>query len=107
MNYAESLRKELADKNANIVATRFEPNRDKILKPIAEGIKRIGYVSIDTSGYDTSSYEGRIASSAAGWLKNSDLDAFANWLTKEGFRVTREWWGMSTNGLPDMLKIRL
>ena len=107
MNYAESLRKELADKNANIVATRFEPNRDKILKPIAEGIKRIGYVCIDTSGYDTSSYEGRIASSAAGWLKNSDLEAFANWLTKEGFRVTQQWWGMSTNGLPDMLKICL
>lgn len=107
MNYAETLRKEIADNNANIAATRFEPNKDKILKPIAEGIKRIGYVCIDTSGYDTSSCEGRYASAAAGWLKYTDLNAFADWLTKEGFKVSRQWWGMSTNGFPDMVKITL
>lgn len=107
MNYAETLRKEIADNNANIAATRFEPNKEKILKPIAEGIKRIGYVCIDTSGYDTSSCEGRYASAAAGGLKNSDLDAFTWWLNKKGFDVTRQWWGGAKNGFPDMLKIHL
>lgn len=107
MNYADKLRQEVKNTKAEIIATKFEPNRIEILGTIARGIERLGYVQIDTSGCHTGTYEGDCASSAAGSLKNSDLIVFADWLTKEGFDVCPMWWGYSSDGFPDMLKIRL
>ena len=57
MNYADTLRKELNDKNKSIIATEFEPRKEAIMETIAKGIKRIGYVSIDTFNH-TGSCEG-------------------------------------------------
>ena len=103
MNYAEQLKGEIASKNAAIIAEKCEPNKEKIMNAIAEGIRRIGYVCIDTSGYNTSSHEGRMCGS----FKNSELDALKEFVEREGFKVSRMWWGMSSNGFPDMLKITL
>lgn len=104
MNYAEQLRNEMSKSNKLIIATKFAPHKEQIMNALAEGIKRIGYVCIDTSGYNTSSYEGRIAMCDA---KREELPALAEFIRAEGFNVTQQWWGMSSNGFPDMLKITL
>ena len=106
MNFADTLRNEIANKNAEIVKTQFEPNKDKAMEILARGIKRIGYVCIDTFNH-TSTAEGGELSVALGHIKTEHLNALAEWLTKEGFNVTRQWWGYSSDGLPDMLKIRV
>lgn len=106
MGFADNLRKELNGTNEEIIATRFEPNKERAMGILAEGIKRIGYVCIDTL-CGTSSYEGNQLSSALGSIKNKDLDALHQWLTREGFKVSKMWWGYSSDGLPDMVKIRV
>lgn len=106
MNAAEMLKAELATKNQEIIDTRFEPNKDKAMEIIARGIKRIGYVCVDTFNH-TSTCEGGELSVALGHLTCRDLNAAADWLKKEGFIVTRQWWGFSSDGDPDMIKIRV
>lgn len=103
MNAAEALRAEVSAKNKEIIETIIEPKRERILSAVAEGIRRIGYVTIDTSGYNTSSMEGRMT----GIYDSKYLNALAEWLRTEGFKVSRQWWGMSCNGDPDMLTIKL
>lgn len=106
MNFADKLRNEMNDKNNEIIATRFEPNKDKAMEILARGIKRIGYVCIDTFNR-TSTLEGSQLSSALGSIENKDLNALHQWLTREGFKVSKMWWGYSSDGIPDMVKIRL
>lgn len=103
MNAAEALRAEVAAKNKEIIETIIEPKRERILSAVAEGIRRIGYVTIDTSGYDTSSMEGRMT----GIYDSKYLNALAEWLSTEGFNVSRRWWGCCSGGDPDMLTIKL
>ena len=106
MNAADKLRNELNNETANIIADRFEPNKDKAMEIIARGIKRIGYVCIDTFNH-TSTCEGGELSVALGHINNKDLNALHTWLTKEGFNVSKQWWGYSSNGIPDMVKITI
>ena len=40
MNFADTLREELNNKNRNIIATEFEPRKEAIMENIAKGIKR-------------------------------------------------------------------
>lgn len=105
MNAAELLRAELANKNQEIINTRFEPNKEKAMEILARGIKRIGYVCVDTLCH-AGTCEGDQLSAALD-LDCRCLNAAADWLKKEGFTVTRQWWGFSTDGDPDMIKIRL
>jgi len=102
MGFADNLREEINNTNEQIIATRFEPRKGEIMGIIAQGIKRIGYVQIDTSGYHAGTMEGTMIGA-----KREELNALAEWLRKEGFIVTPQWWGYSSNGLPDMLKIRV
>ena len=101
--FADTLRNEVKNENERILEEIILPKKDQILSAVAAGIKRIGYVVIDTSGYDTSSYEGRMT----GIYKQEYLGALYDFLEGEGFRVVRSWWGLSTNVSPDMLKITL
>ena len=101
MNFADTLREELNNKNRNIIATEFEPRKNAIMETIAKGIKRIGYVSIDTFNH-TGTCEGN----ALG-INSKNIEAFAEFLKAEGFKVSRQWWGYSTDGVPDMLKIKV
>jgi hypothetical protein len=102
MGFADNLRKEMADANKEIIATRFEPRKATIMNIIAEGIRRIGYVEIDTSAYGTGTWEGKQIG-----VKQEELNAFKEFLEGEGFKVSCRWWGLSCSGLPDMLKITL
>ena len=101
MSFADTLRKELDDKNQNIIATEFEPRKEEILQTIAKGIRRLGYVSIDTFN-NTGTLEGDSLG-----INYKNIEAFAVFLKAEGFKVSRRWWGYSSNGVPDMLKIRV
>ena len=101
--FADTLRNEVKNENEKILEEIILPRKETILRSVAEGIKRIGYVTIDTSGYDTSSLEGRWV----GIYKKEYLPALCEFLKEEGFNVRKQWWGMSTDGLPDMLKITL
>lgn len=103
MNAADKLREQLKNKNAKIIAERIEPNKETLLNAIARGIERIGYVEIDTL-HNTSTYEGRQIGFSP---EPNELDALAEFLTAEGFKVSKMWWGYSSNGFPDMLKIKL
>lgn len=104
MAFADKLRAEVADKNQEIINNEILPRKEQILNAVAEGIKRIGYVCIDTSTYGTSSAEGR----KVGIFDCRKLNALAQFLKGEGFTVSKMWWGMgSCDGDPDMLKIKL
>ena len=103
MNAADKLRAEIEAGNKEIITTIIEPKREQILKAVSDGIKRIGYVTIDTSGYGTSSHEGRMT----GIHDCKHLNALREWLMAEGFKVARKWWGCSCDGDPDMLTITL
>ena len=101
MGFADNLRNELKNTNAEIIATNFEPRKEEIFNTIATGIKRIGYVKIDTC-CSTGTCEGvRLG------VKSNEINAFAEFLQKEGFRVQKSWWGYSSDGNPDMLTIRV
>lgn len=102
-NAADKLREELNNENKAIIANKFQPNKEQIISAITKGIKRIGYVCIDTSGYNTSSLEGRMC----GHIERKELYAFKEFVQAEGFKTTLQWWGLSTNGLPDMIKVTL
>lgn len=104
MNYAEQLKAEVNNANASIITTKFEPKKKQIMNAIVEGIKRIGYVTIDASGCHAGTYEGNIARCGA---ETKDLNALAEFIQKEGFKVSKMWWGYSSDGFPDMLKITL
>lgn len=106
MGFADNLRKELNNENEEIIAARFEPNKDKAMEILSRGIKRIGYVCIDTFNH-TSTCEGCELSVALGHITGKDLNALHQWLTREGFKVSKMWWGYSSDGIPDMVKIRL
>lgn len=106
MNFADKIRNELNNTNNEIIDSRFEPNKEKAMEIIARGIKRIGYVCIDTLCH-TSTCEGGELSVALGHIDSKDLNALHEWLTKEGFKVSKMWWGYSSDGIPDMIKIRL
>ena len=99
MNFADTLREELNNKNRNIIATEFEPHKDAIMATIAKGIKRIGYVKIDHFNH-TGTCEGDSLG-----INSKNIEAFVEFLRAEGFKVSRQWWGYSTDGVPDMLKI--
>lgn len=101
MGFADNLRSELKGKNAEIIATRFEPRKEEIFNIIATGIKRIGYVKTDFFN-NTGTREGNMLG-----LKRGEVDAFVEFLTKEGFRVQRSWWGYSSEGEADMLTIKV
>lgn len=103
MNAAEKLRAELNNENKEIIANKFQPNKEQIISAIIKGIKRIGYVCIDTSGYDTSTPEGR----ECGSIKAKELYAFSDFVRAEGFKTSLRWWGLSTSGTPDMINITL
>ncbi len=100
MNYAETLKAEMANTDQQIIDNEIMPRKDEILSTIAAGIKRIGYVCID-SLCGTSSAEG----CKVGIFDNKKFPALIKFLTSEGFKVSRQWWGYSANGLPDMIKI--
>jgi hypothetical protein len=103
MAFADKLRKEIADRDQQIINNEILPKKEQILNAVSEGIKRIGYVCIDT-GYGTSSHEGLMV----GIHDCRKLNALAKFLQGEGFKVSKMWWGMgSCDGDPDMLKIRL
>ena len=104
MNYADKLRAEQADKNKEIIKNLIEPRKDAILEEVSNGIRRIGYVTIDTSGYRAGTYEG----CRVGIHEREHLPAFTEWLKEQGFKVKQMWWGMgSCSGYPDMIEIRL
>ena len=102
MGFADNLRKEISNTNEQIIATKYEPRKAEIMGILERGIKRIGYVQIDTSGYHAGTMEGTQIGA-----KREELNALAEWLRKEGFIVQPQWWGYSANGMPDMLKIRV
>jgi len=103
MNFADNLRSEISEANKNIIETKFKPRADEILDIIAKGIKRIGYVEIDTSGYCAGTMEGTQIGA-----KQEDLNALYEFLRAEGFVVKKMWWGWGGHGsIPDMLKITL
>lgn len=102
MNAAEMIKAELADRNKQIIDELIEPNRDKIIDALSRGIKRLGYAKIDyfhnsgtSEGYET------------GINDKQYFPAFAEWLRAEGFKVSRSWWGCSSDGNPDMLTITI
>lgn len=99
MNFADTLREELNNKNRNIISTEFEPRKETIMETIAKGIKRIGYVSIDTFNH-TGTCEGDSLG-----INDKNIEAFAEFLKAEGFKVSKRRWGYSSDGVPDMLKI--
>ena len=84
MGFADNLRNELNNTNAEIIANRFEPRKEEIFNALATGIKRLGYVKIDTFN-NTGTREG-------------------DWL---GVKSNESWWGYSSDGNPDMLTIRV
>ena len=101
MGFADKLRNEIENKDAEIIAKRFEPQKDRILNILAEGIRRIGYVRTDTFN-NTGTHEGdRLG------VKYGEVNAFAKFVTAEGFKVSRSWWGYSSDGEPDMLTITI
>ena len=101
MSFADNLRNELSNKNKSIIAERFIPQREELLEIIAKGIRRLGYVKTDVFN-NTGTCEG----DALG-IHRGEVDAFADFVRDEGFKVTRSWWGYSSDGEPDMLKIYL
>ena len=101
MGFADNLRNELNNTNAEIIANRFEPRKEEIFNTLATGIKRIGYVKIDTL-CNTGTLEGRLLG-----VNSNEINAFAEFLQKEGFHVQKSWWGYSSDGNPDMLTIRV
>ena len=101
MSFADNLRTELNNKNAEIIATRFAPRKAELLETIAKGIRRIGYVEIDTL-CNAGTYEGDCLG-----VNRGEIDAFAEFVKAEGFKASRRWWGYSSEGQPDMLKIYL
>ena len=102
MSFADTLRNEVNDRKNEIIANRFAPNKEALLNTIAAGIKRLGYVQIDTSGCNTGTMEGCQLG-----VHRGEVEAFADFVTAEGFVVSRRWWGYSADGEPDILKIRL
>ena len=101
MSFADKLRNELKNENAEIIARDIEPRKDKIMEILAKGIKRLGYVKVDTL-CNAGTCEGDQLG-----VKSGNIEAFADFLKKEGFRVQRGWWGYSSDGKPDMLTITL
>ena len=101
MGFADTLRNELKNKNNEIILNEFEPRKEEIMGILADGIKRIGYVKVDTLCH-TGSCEGNKLG-----VNYKNINAFAGFLTKEGFRIAKSWWGFSADGSPDMLTIKL
>jgi hypothetical protein len=101
MGFADNLRNELKNENAEIIATRFEPRKDELMDILAKGIKRLGYVKIDVLCH-TGTLEGDMLG-----VHSKEINAFADFIKAEGFRVSKSWWGCSSDGLPDMLTIRV
>jgi hypothetical protein len=101
MNFADKLRNELNNENAEIIARDIEPRKDKIMEILAKGIKRLGYVKVDTL-CNTGTCEGDQLG-----VNSGNIEVFADFLKREGFRVQRAWWGYSSDGKPDMLTITL
>lgn len=101
MGFADNLRKEMNNKNAEIIADCFEPRKEEIFNIIATGIKRIGYVKIDTL-----CHAGTCEGAQLG-INHKEINAFAEFLKNEGFKVQKAWWGYSSDGNPDMLTITL
>ena len=103
MGFADNLRKEISNTNEQIIATKYEPRKAEIMGILERGIKRIGYVQIDTSGYCAGTMEGTQIGA-----KQEDLNALYEFLRAEGFVVNKMWWGWGGHGsIPDMLKITL
>ena len=101
-NFADKLRAETVSKNNEIMEREIMPRKDEILKSVAKGIQRIGYVRVDTFRNECSTAEGRF-----GIHKPEHLDALSEFLKSEGFTVKKFWWGMSADGLADGLTITL
>ena len=101
MNFADTLRNELKSKNEETITNEFVPKKDKIMSVLAGGIKRLGYVKVDTF-YHTGTYEGDQLG-----INGGNIVAFAEFLQREGFVVQKSWWGGSSDGVPDMLTIRV
>lgn len=101
MNFADKLRNELNNENAEILARDIEPRKDEIMEILAKGIKRLGYVKVDTL-CKTGTCEGDKLG-----VKSGNIEVFADFLRNEGFCVQRAWWGYSSDGKPDMLTITL
>ena len=99
MGFADTLRNELKNENAEIIATRFEPRKEEIMNTLATGIKRMGYVKIDTLCHTGTCEGDRLG------VKSNEINAFSEFLKKEGFKVQKSWWGYSSDGVPDMLTI--
>lgn len=100
MGFADNLRNELKNQTEDYIATHFEPRKEEIFRIISKGIKRIGYVKIDTFNR-TGTLEGE----QLGIKKSSEINPFVEFLKREGFRTQRAWWGYSSEGDPDMLTI--
>lgn len=101
MNFADKLRNELNSMNAEIIARDIEPRKDEIMEILSRGIKRLGYVKVDTL-----CSAGTCEGSELG-VNSGNIEAFAEFLKKEGFRVQKAWWGYSADGRPDMLTITI
>lgn len=101
MGFADTLRNELKSENGKIIATRFAPRKEEIMDILATGIKRIGYVKIDTLCHTGTCEGDRLG------VKSNEINAFAEFLKMEGFNVSKSWWGFSSDGIPDMLTIRV
>ena len=101
MGFADTLRKELKSENAAIIAKEFEPRKNEIMATIAEGIKRPGYVEIDTCGFSATAEGMQLG------VNRGNIEAFYDFVRAEGFKVKRCWWGHSSDGAPDILKIYL
>lgn len=101
MNFADKLRNELKNTNEEIIAREIEPRKGEIMEVLARGIKRLGYVKADTL-----CNAGTCEGSELG-VNSYNIEAFAEFLQKDGFRVQKSWWGYSSAGRPDMLTITL
>jgi hypothetical protein len=100
MGFADNLRNELKNQTEDYIATHFEPRKEEIFRIISSGIKRIGYVRVDVFN-NTGTAEGKMLGIRSG----TEINAFAEFLDKEGFRTRKAWWGYSSDGDPDMLTI--
>lgn len=101
MGFADKLRKELANEKNELIDTRFKSNKEEIMAILEKGIRRLGYVKTDTFN-NSSTHEGKLLGIGRG-----EVNAFADFLKGEGFKVQKAWWGFSTDGEPDMLTITI
>lgn len=105
MGFGDKLRNELKKETANTIESRYMPDRDSAMEILEKGIRRIGYVEIDTLHRAGTCEGGQL--SRLYDLESRDLNSFAEFLENEGFKVSKAWWGYSSDGNPDILKIRV